>query len=372
MKASLLICFLFCGAALVQGQSVNEFAYVDEKALLIPAAATHSVSAIAAYVQSNFTTEVEQLRAIYKWVTANLEYDKDSMRYRHWDESPEAISNEMLRKRSGVCGDFSTLFAAIAMHCAVKAVVVTGYTRQSGVVKWAGHSWCAVYVNGQWLLCDPTWDAGFASTSNYFLIPPEQFIETHMPVDPLWQLLPYPLTHKAFRTGSSKFRKEGLPINVPDSVKNYLALDTMQQLEAASARIKWAGIDNEDLRIWYAYNEMKVVIVQQEADMELYNLAVADLNRARKYFNDFVLYRNSRFVPEKPAAVVHAIFDTIATRIAHAYTTIALIGKKTENYQYDTGELKSSLEALQAKAGIQKDFFKRYLSGSTAERAKLF
>lgn len=149
-------------------------------------------------------------------------------------------------------------------------------------------------------------------------------------------------------------------------------MDTLQKLEAASLRIKQSGIDNEETRTWYAYNEMKIAIVYQENDMNLYNSAVADLNRARKVFNDYVQYRNNRFIPERPVSNVNALFDTISARISSAYKTIDAIGKKIENYQYDTGDLKNSLNELAAKSSEQKEFLKRYLASNVADRERLF
>ncbi|MGE5549379.1 MAG: hypothetical protein ACM3ZC_02470 [Bacteroidota bacterium] len=60
------------------------------------------------------------------------------------------------------------------------------------------HDWNAVRIDGEWRLLDATWSAGHVSADYrferdfddfYFFTPPEQFIHTHFPKDPAWQLL---------------------------------------------------------------------------------------------------------------------------------------------------------------------------------------
>ena len=281
------------------GQDYNEYATVDEKAFRIPDTITNSTASIAAYIQSNFITEKEKLLAIYTWVTANIRYDTDSMYYKKWGESAEEKMAAILRRRKGVCENYAALFTDIAVQCGIQTIVVNGYTRQSGFVNWAGHSWCAVCTNKEWFLCDPTWDEGVHPGTKYFLVQPDQFIESHMPYDPLWQLLSYPISHKEFRQGMSSSRKRLPVFNYVDSVNVFLQSDTLQQFEAASRRMKQAGLENDKLKIWHAWNEMKVAIIYGDEDRSLYNSAVAELNKASDAFNKLIEYRNNNFTPSK-------------------------------------------------------------------------
>ena len=94
MKSLLFIClFIYCSDG-AMGQDYNEYATVDEKAFRIPDTITNSTASIAAYIQSNFVTEKEKLRAIYTWVTANIRYDTDSMYYKKWGETAEESRRE--------------------------------------------------------------------------------------------------------------------------------------------------------------------------------------------------------------------------------------------------------------------------------------
>jgi len=370
MKLLLLICLLIYGTVL-QAQDFNEYAYIDAKALRIPETETYSTTAIANYIQGNFNTDKEKIRAIYSWIINNIRYNKDSMYYRFWGEDPERKLSSVLKTRKGVCENYASLLARIATKCGIENYMVNGYTKIGGLVNWRGHSWCAVYINKEWLLCDPTWDAGNTGNTHYFLISPSEFIQTHMPFDPLWQLQENPITNREFTRGFTRSGRNAPVFNYVDSVNNYLRADTMQQMESISRRMKQAGLDNEDLRTWYAYNEMKIYIVYQEKDMNVFNTAVADLNKAKSLFNDFIQFRNNHFQPAKADAEISVLFDSISNRLSSAYKKMNDVGKKVENFQYDTDGLKNNLDALAARVKEQSLFLKRYFASSITEREKL-
>lgn len=369
MKTLLFICFIICPCTILSAQ--DNYSYADSKALQIPKSKTYSTDSISGYIKDNFTTAGEKTRAVYTWITNNIEYSKDSMyHFRNWGDDPEITMTAILRRRKGVCENYANLFANILDKCGIRAVSITGFTKTNGFVNHTGHGWAAVLVNNQWLLCDPTWDAGYNSY-NYFLISPSEFINTHMPFDPLWQLLDHPITNIEFEKGFYHSKKDQPVFYYSDSVTAYLQSDTMQQVEATSRRMKTAGIVNEDLQVWYAYNQMKVNIVYQEENMRLFNEAVADLNSAKKLFNEFAGYRNNHFKPGRKDEDIKAMFSNIEILLSSSYKKMNSVGKKAENYQYDTDGLKDNLDNFSIKVKGQEEFLQQYFTSAETERQKL-
>ena len=365
----LFTCLFICTCSILAAQ--DNYAYADSKALQIPASQTYSAAGIASYINDNFKTGGEKVRAVYTWITNNIEYSKDSMyHFQRWGTDPEIKMEAVLRRRKGVCDNYADLFASIVNKCGVKAVSITGYTKTNGFVNRSGHGWNAVFVNNEWLLCDPTWDAGYNNSYNYFLVTPSEFIDTHMPFDPLWQLLEHPISNKEFEKGFYHSKKETPVFHFTDSVALYLQSDTLQQMEAASRRMNAAGTDNEDLRTWYAYNQMKVHIVLQEENMQLFNEAVADLNSAKKLFNEFVEYRNNQFKPARKDEDIKAMFSNIELLLSSSYKKMNDIGKKVENYQYDTDGLKDNLDNFSVKVKAQNEFLKQHFASEEMQRKK--
>lgn len=371
MKWLLYCCFSFCSFITATEKISGQSAMIDQRAMYIPPAETQSSSAIAAYIQQHFNTDREKITAIYSWVVSNIRYDTDSMLPINWSLEQEAKVAATLRRRKGVCENYASLFTDIANKAGFPSFVVSGYTRQSGAVNQAGHSWCAVLFEKQWYLCDPTWDNGFRGSLNYFMLTPEEFIESHMPFDPLWQLLEYPVSDQGFRRGTAR-QKQPAPINVNETVNAFLQLDSLRQLETSAARIKQAGIENERLKNWVAYNQMKIAMIYGDQDMNLYNSAVEELNKANAVFNEFVRYRNNAFSPARSDQALNAMLDPVPKLLQSASQKLDQLGRGTENFQYDPGTIKDRINVLKSRVEEQQHFLERYLASNIAERDKLF
>ena len=99
MKLLLVAGLYIAMIQVVNGQDYNEFASVDRRALSMPASETKSSAGIATYVQANFKTDLEKLRAIYAWVITNIRYDTDSMYPINWSLGHEEQIAATLRRR---------------------------------------------------------------------------------------------------------------------------------------------------------------------------------------------------------------------------------------------------------------------------------
>jgi hypothetical protein len=369
MKTILFTCFFISITTTLVAQ--EDYASVDSKILQIPSVKTYATDSIAKYILDYCKTDREKIRAVYTWITSNVEYSKDSMYYfRRWGTDPEEKMAVILRRRKGVCENYAALFANIVSKCGVQAVVITGYTKIGGSVNRAGHGWVAVNADSGWLLCDPTWDAGHLNSYNYFLVDPAEFISSHMPFDPMWQLLDHPITQQQFRQGTMRSKRDSRIFHYRDSIAVYLQSDTLQQMEATSRRMQAAGMENDNLKIWYTYNQMKINIVHQEENMQLFNDAVADLNKAKQLYNELVQYRNNNFTPSKTTEEVKALFTAIEKLIASSYQKMEAVGKKAENYQYDTDGLKKSLDKLYERVKKDRQSFSMDSEKSTDKKIK--
>lgn len=365
----LLFIFIICSATITHAQDA-ELAAIDNNMLYIPKALTNSTEGIASFITSNYKKEKEKCLAAYRWVTYNIKYDTDSMYVFNWGGDPERKVTDALRRRKGVCENYAAIFNEIAIKCGIQSYVISGYTKQSGFIQKNGHSWCAVNIDGEWLFCDPTWDEAYTSNTNYFLVAPSLFIESHMPFDPLWQLLDHPVSQQEFYTGN--FHQEKTNYHYADSVKAFMQMNELQQLESTARRIRLAGIGNEQTRTRLAYIDMQASIIYESKDMNQYNAAVDDVNKARNIFNDFVEYHNKQFTPVRPDAEMSALLSPIDALLSSAEKKLAEVDKSLVNAQYDTSNLQIELNNFRAKVQKQKDFLKRYLDSGERERKEIF
>ncbi|MBC7867510.1 MAG: hypothetical protein H7X88_08240 [Gloeobacteraceae cyanobacterium ES-bin-316] len=370
MKIGVLFVMMLASGFLATAQMDHHFGPLDPRPPRIPEEKTFSSSSIAGYIKEHYHEEKERVRVAYNWVAANIRYDRDSMLSINWSKNNADKIAATLRRKKGVCDNFASVFTDILLKMNIPSFVVNGLAKGDG--KDLAHSWSAVQLANEWYLCDPTWDAGFSNKGRYFLIAPAEFIASHWPFDPLWQLLKKPYSLPEFEKGFSAGNKKEVFPNLADSVKQFLLLDSLQQLEATSARMRAIGLEQKSLQTWYAYNNMNIAIIYGEQDMNLYNAAVADLNKANTYLNEFINYRNNFFKPIRDDQAIRNMLQPITGLINAAMQKMEAIGKLRENFQYDTGFLKERLKTMNSKLEQQNNFLNRYMQSSVADRETIF
>ena len=338
------------------------FVVSTARAQYIPDSVTWSAERFAGYLQQNHTGPTSQLRVLYNWIKSNIRYDKDSAMYFNWSVDHDTKIASTLRRRKGVCENFASVFADIANRLNIPSYVVHGYPSYADKNKDNSHSWVALQLNSDWYLCDPTWDAQ-SPTEKYYLASPEAFIATHVPFDPVWQLLERPDHYKLPAGGK---------INFKDSIHAFLQLDSLQQLLATERRIKNVVTPNTTVKNWESYNRMNVAIIAGERDSAYYNQAVEALNKASKNFNAFISYRNAGFVPAKNDAEIEAMLKAVKPSLEEATRQLNNMGKLAVNFQYDTEGIRHRITMLDKRVDEQMNFVSRYMATLPGERTKLF
>jgi hypothetical protein len=206
-RALLLLPLLAAGVFAAAADS--RWASVDTHALAAPASVEASLDSLAAYLGQGIATDEEKARAIYRWVTDSIAYDTASF---FSGRIPDQAAGSVLASRRSVCAGYSTLFADLGRRMGLAVEVIHGYAKGYGYGPGAlftgtNHDWNAVRIDGEWRLVDSTWGAGYVGddrrfvkefTECFFLSPPEQFILSHLPADPQWQLLSAPWSMEKF------------------------------------------------------------------------------------------------------------------------------------------------------------------------------
>ncbi|HZI69367.1 MAG TPA: transglutaminase domain-containing protein [Hanamia sp.] len=370
MKLALVLIILFLVTQFVVAQDhfAAERIYVN-----IPKSQTNSSAGIAAYINSHFDSDDKKVAAIYSWITANIRYDADTIHYVILDEDNEERVSWALKRKKGVCENFAAIFTDVATQCGINSFVVEGYTKQSGTVDHTPHVWCVAYVNNKWELFDPTWDAGrvdvtnFDPHYNFFNASPEEFVNTHLPFDPVFQLLNYPINYKDFVRGNTSENKQKAFVNFNDSLEAMINLDRLSRYAVEKARIEnaeWPA-DKIDMKVRRINFQME--ILNQDTDVDLYNGAVADINKAVSVLNTFLTYRNNNFQPGKSPEEVQFIFYDVQQLIANGDDKIKRLKASKATLQLETADLETKLENLKNNLDQQKSFYKNYVASASGE-----
>ena len=130
----------------------------------IPKKIERSISDLAHYLTRGKSGQKEQARAIYTWITNEVEFDYDVLLGNDYivGGDPEQI----LKRKKAVSNGFCELMKAMLDAVKIENETVEGYVHD---VAWepgqlslqVSHEWMAMKLDGEWMLADPTWDAGF-------------------------------------------------------------------------------------------------------------------------------------------------------------------------------------------------------------------
>lgn len=364
MKIPAIILCVICLAFKTYAQDGNDYTETDRIALNIPSSQTNSTADIAAWINKNFDTDNKKIRAIYIWVISNIRYSTDSIHRVILNEDRDQLVTFALRRRKGVCENFAAIFDDICRKCGLISFAVEGYTKQNGSVDRASHAWDIAFVDNKWSLYDPTWDAGQPvfqpANINYFKVSPPVFIQTHMPFDPMFQLLDYPLTYKEFNKGNIKSNINTTYFNYADSLKEYENAVPLKKYTSAFQRIQNNGVANNLISTKLSQLRLEIELIYQVKDSVLYNDAIADYNYATNTFSNFIAYRNNQFKPEKTDAEVQSIFDDVEKRIISARSKLKEVNQSKATLTLNTGDVEYAINMLANHVKGQKIFLKNY------------
>jgi transglutaminase/protease-like cytokinesis protein 3 len=243
-KLIFLVVFLFTNSFLLIAQT--DFTKVDNFAKGYKTKTT-DVSKLATDLTAPFDNDLDKVRSIFIWMTNNIEYDykeylanrkkgkggttttetvtlkaksKEEMAEKQrklkeeWlkKAADDSIANiaTVLKRRKGVCQDYTELFIALCKAVNIKAGIIEGSIKYpTGQIIENDHTWNWFEINKKTYLTDVTWASGnvdFGSgkftkfyKEHYFRTAPELFVMNHFPNESKWQLLSKPVSKEAFK-----------------------------------------------------------------------------------------------------------------------------------------------------------------------------
>lgn len=293
-------------------------------------------------VTKGATSDSLKVRAIFEWVIDNVSYDVKLLKkigrkpVEQFAKLQEA--DKVVKAKKAVCMGYAQLFRDLCLAQGIECEMVTGYSKkihpQTGKhrVSESLHAWNSVRIKGNWYLVDPTWGAGGVSESGkfekkrneeFYLGDGNVFIKRHLPFDPMWQLLEFPLSVKEFNTYKEwpLSREEVKPFMFLDSLDQYIKLNPKDRKLASYARGVVFDPNNDEAKLALGNNYNQTAIDAMNKNNSLYqylasisnkeqakealshkdeffvnlNIAETSLQKAKYYYN--MIPRNSRFGP---------------------------------------------------------------------------
>ena len=369
-----LLFFLFCFQfGFCQWESM------DQKMEAIPTSNEASVKDIAAYITSNFSTDSDKIRAVFYWISTRINYDVENMYHPKPQTSDEKIK-QLLTTKKGVCMHYSELFKVLASECGMKAVVIEGYTKEQGVIAPLGHSWNAALVNGTWKLYDVTWGAGYVLNQMfvkklnnfYFDTPPSEFIKSHIPFDFMWQLLERPITQDDFYTDTFSSDKISSHYEYAKEIDAFEKQNTLDRLQSQIHRLEVGGLKNSFLVDKMNLLKKEMENFKNNSSVPKLMTIVKEFNDANAVFNEFIFYRNKRFIPAVSDEELKMKIQKPIGMLFHCRQSVSEIKDISKENEANFISLKKSIEDAINRFEVQLDFVNEYLTKDAAGREAMF
>lgn len=339
----------------------------------IPSAHTADARQLAAYIKQNYSTDTSRIRAIYAWITQNINYDIVSFNARNTtpQTAPQSVQ-DVLKSRKAVCQGYADLFVELCNAVGIKAYFVGGYTKRDGAIVAIPHAWASVELEGGWYLFDPTWGAGYVQDNQfvrspnfrYYKVAPAQMILDHMPFDPMYQFLIHPVTNKEFIEGQTGLNTSKQPFHFEDTLKQFVQLSPEEKMKSEAWRLEANGIRNDMLLQRLAY--LKTAI-----EPFAFNDAQLLMKRAVDLFNQYINHKNNLFASLQDQQLRQMI-DSVSHYISTSRSLLQKVNPKDDAMRQMTAATFQNMEKFTIRVMKEKEFVTNYLATDKAARRPLF
>lgn len=313
-----------------------------------------STTDLAEAINKRYPDSLSKIRAAYTWVTTQMHYsDKNILAMNHGPD-PRSIIDVSFQNRAGVCENFAAIFTDLCRKMGFRAAMVSGYTTHSSAEERAGHSWSAVNIGNVWYLFDPTWDIGKSSGFRFFRSTGYEFIETHVPFDPIWQLLVYPfIPGKKYRSVFMDYR---------DSINKYFVADSTTLLENSINRITQNKNRNMITEMQLKVLRNQLEIKYQEDQMLWYDSALNCMNEATRLLNRFIDLRNDEFSGVANLQALPHLLSGIGENLQMVAPLLDKVDNSPARLVYGTWPAREQLEKIEKKYARQQQFLEEYIA----------
>jgi len=310
----------------------------------------------------------DTIKAVFDWVTDNIKYDVAKLKklkggensfekgnYKSVAEFKADQLERVIKKKKGVCQDYSNLFDAIVSELGYTSLVIAGVTKdhKGRIRSSVGHTWNAVKVNGDWKLYDSTWGAGYVKDQKKFVkkyfpqwydIDSEEMKDRHFPFDPLWQLSENPMTFQEFKKGKQTGEPE-IPYDYNGMIEAHQNKDGKEQLVDELNRSELNGGNIKPILKRRRTLKKKIERYDVSSNKDLIKSTLNNCKESSGLFGEYIKKaKNKRFKGKK-------------WTLEYSHKTLLEIRDQTT-------ESIAIFESIEVKGSKSKRMFKKYISQS--------
>lgn len=349
----------------------------DDLILRIPQSNTSSTATISDYINKNYATDSARIRAIYLWVTNNINYDVAKLLARNTAAPTNRQTvEEVLNTRSAVCQGYADLFIDLCTRAGIPTVFIGGYTKRNGFVSPLAHAWVGAQLKGDWYLFDPTWGAGYlrnnefikAPNFKFYRVTPAQMIRDHMPFDPMYQFLNYTVTNKEFIDSKASINTGKKFFSFNDTLKIFNSLTQQQRARDETRRLEANGISND--LITDRLNFLKKGLSSHDFK-DRYDEAGDAFKKSISLYNQYIEHKNKRFKVIEDQDL-RSLMGSISNYMISSRSILTSLVVQSDQQRQAISALYSSLERFGNNFNKEKEFVEKYIRSDRDNRNRIF
>jgi transglutaminase/protease-like cytokinesis protein 3 len=311
--------FLFSFSSALPQQTLPS---VDSITRIIPDSVTRTVETFANYLSLTCKSDEEIARTLYSWLGINMYYDLDLIETPQEYYTTDDNVKKTLVTRRGVCQNYADVFTAVLSRLKIPVFNVPGYTKTNNQIDTtAGHVWNAVKLKQNWYLFDPTWGGGYVRferyhkrfSMKYCMASPDSMILDHMPYDPVWELMEYPVKHDEFLDGKTKGSSY---FNYTDTLTAYCEQTSYIQAQQCRRRSLTYNVENQEIAHLTMRFFQHLTSIQQQYNFDCYMRSFNSYTCLVNDYNDFIKNKTKSQLPSKIAKQqINAMHETLLASI---------------------------------------------------------
>lgn len=390
MKSAIAVLFgllLFISAVAQKGKPVKEVA--TAAIVQIPETVTATPGEIATWLKAHTGGSQAFQQSLFNWISMHIAYDVENMNRPNSYRDSLAAMTRTLRTRKGLCTDYAVLYAWICRAGGINAVVVSGYGLLPDMMTPVGsHDWVAVKDGGRWTITDPTWGAGAVDNGRFvpginwtwFQLSPQLAVKRHIPYDPLWQLLSFPLRHDELNAQGFAAAAKRPVFAFNDTLNAWARQSRLERLQGAAARIRrYGGMSNPFIVSELEWMDQTIRVLADNQQIEARNRSIDQFNEINrnytavvKLYNEYVAFKNHQFLPEIKDEAIRRMIEGIAVKLLGAEKALAGLPVGDDGMQHNMKELSDAIAEMKEKVANEQAFVNKYIKTAREKRKELF
>lgn len=197
-------------------------------------------------------------------------------------------------------------------------------------------------------------------------------IRTHMPYDPIWQLLPSPYTYDEFDKSTYNPQNDSRDkCNFNDSILIYVQQSRIQQLTSSYLRAQHNGTANPLVDYYLQLTQSNINVYKQRQVYEVYLKAMKLYNQSTDLHNEFIRLQRQKFKTEKNEATVKGWLHDALLLANQADSLLNNVQEAPPQYESAVRNLQESTQVLAEKLSKMQEFAELYYASSPKNRKKL-